>query len=74
MWEIQKFERLIIGNSIAMIMKAYRNVWFPGKTQAIKTDPRRQKKRKQNNNNVLGGQFWKDSRAWWPQSWALIYL
>ena len=35
MWEIQKFERLIIGNSIAMIMKAYRNVWFPGKTQAI---------------------------------------
>ena len=26
MWEILKFERLIIGNSTAMIMKAYRNV------------------------------------------------
>lgn len=31
MWEILKLERLIIGNSTAMIMKAYRNVWFPGK-------------------------------------------
>lgn len=57
MWEIKKFERLIIGNSTAMLMKAYRNVWFPGKTQAIKTDPRKQKKQKQNNNNVLGGQY-----------------